>query len=141
MKKIINTSMIYMILALAAGVFYREFTKSTNFTGNTTLSVGHTHFLVLGMFFFLIVALFCKVVPELLEEKMFSRFYILYNISLPFMGGMLIVRGVLQVLAVELSTKINAMISGFSGIAHILITIALVMFFLALKKVFTNSNK
>ena len=57
------------------------------------------------------------------------------------MGGMLIVRGVLQVLAVELSTKINAMISGFSGIAHILITIALVMFFLALKKVFTNSNK
>lgn len=141
MKKIINTSMIYMILALAAGVFYREFTKFTNFTGNTTLSVGHTHFLVLGMFFFLIVALFCKVVPELLEEKMFSRFYILYNISLPFMGGMLIVRGVLQVLAVELSTKINAMISGFSGIAHILITIALVMFFLASKKVFTNSNK
>lgn len=141
MKKMINTSMIYMIIALVAGVFYREFTKFTGFTGQTTLSVGHTHLLILGMFFFLIVALFCKVAPELLEEKMFSRFYVLYNIALPFMGGMLIVRGILQVLATELSKGMDAMISGFAGIAHILITIALVMFFLALKKAFVNSVK
>ena len=42
MKKLINTAMIYMILALVMGVFYREFTKFYQFTGITTLSVTHT---------------------------------------------------------------------------------------------------
>lgn len=53
MKKIINTAMIYLALGLAAGVFYREFTKWNGFTGKTTLGVVHTHLLVLGMLFFL----------------------------------------------------------------------------------------
>lgn len=37
------------------GVFYREFTKVDGFTSFTTLSVVHTHYLMLGMVFFLIV--------------------------------------------------------------------------------------
>ena len=48
MKKLINTSFLYLILALAAGVFYREFTKFNSFTGKTTLAVVHTHLFVLG---------------------------------------------------------------------------------------------
>ena len=43
MKKILNTSMIYFILAAAAGVFYREFTKFNGYTGETALSYVHTH--------------------------------------------------------------------------------------------------
>ena len=39
MKKLINTSFVYFILAMIAGVFYREFTKFYNFTEKTTLSV------------------------------------------------------------------------------------------------------
>lgn len=73
MKKIINTSMIYMILALAAGVFYREFTKSTNFTGNTTLSVGHTHFLVLGMCF---LALKKYLQTQINNRKIYQSTYV-----------------------------------------------------------------
>ncbi len=60
MKKILRTSMIYMILGLSFGVFYREFTKFNNFTEWTQLKVLHTHTLTLGMFFFLILLLFEK---------------------------------------------------------------------------------
>lgn len=63
MKKMINTSVIYAVLALAGGVFYREFTKFHEFTGYTTLSVVHTHYFILGMFMFLILALLEKILP------------------------------------------------------------------------------
>jgi len=49
MKKIFNTSIAYFASAMAAGVFYREFTRFDGFTGVTTLGVVHTHLLVLGM--------------------------------------------------------------------------------------------
>lgn len=140
MKKIINTAMIYLALGLAAGVFYREFTKWNGFTGKTTLGVVHTHLLVLGMLFFLLVALFGRQEPALLEQKMFRRFYILYNIALPFLSCMMIVRGILQVQSVELTKSANAMISGIAGISHILMAAALFMFFIALKKVWVKAE-
>ena len=37
MKKLIHTAMIYSIAAIAAGVFYREFTKFDGYTGETEL--------------------------------------------------------------------------------------------------------
>lgn len=37
MKKIMNTSLIYFVLAMAGGVFYREFTKWNGYTEPTTL--------------------------------------------------------------------------------------------------------
>ena len=45
----INTSFVYLILALISGVFYREFTKFNGFTEKTTLGVVHTHLFVLGV--------------------------------------------------------------------------------------------
>ena len=50
MKKLLNTSMAYMIAALAGGVFYREFTKFNGYAGETALGKVHTHLFVLGMF-------------------------------------------------------------------------------------------
>ena len=81
MKKILNTSMIYFILAAAAGVFYREFTKFNGYTGETALSYVHTHLFVLGMFAFLVIALFGCQKPELFKQSTFKKFFILYNIS------------------------------------------------------------
>ena len=46
MKKLLNTSMAYMIAALAGGVFYREFTKFNGYAGETALGkvpVSYTH--------------------------------------------------------------------------------------------------
>ena len=43
MKRYMNLALVYSILAMAGGVFYREFTKFCGFAGKTTLSVVHTH--------------------------------------------------------------------------------------------------
>ena len=59
-KRYANTTLVYAAIAMAAGVFYREFTKFSGFTGWTTLSVMHTHYFMLGMFFFLILMLLEK---------------------------------------------------------------------------------
>ena len=56
-KRYLNTAILYAILAMIFGVFYREFTKFNHFTGKTNLSVMHTHYFLLGMFFFLFLML------------------------------------------------------------------------------------
>lgn len=57
MKRYINYSIVYAVLALVGGVFYREFTKMNDYAAWTTLSVVHTHYFILGMIFFLILGL------------------------------------------------------------------------------------
>lgn len=136
MKKLINTSFVYFILAMIAGVFYREFTKFYNFTEKTTLSVVHTHLLTLGMFLFLILAALFKDNIKLSDNKKFKRFYIFYNISLPFFAIMFIIRGIFQVLSIELSATINAIISGFAGISHIFMLVSFILLFISLKEIF-----
>lgn len=133
MKKSINTSIVYFVLALCAGVFYREFKKFNGFTGVTTLSVIHTHLFILGMFFFLIFALFQKNFPKIKDNTKVNKFYILYNVSLILFTLTLFVRGIVQVLDFHLSSALNASLSGIAGISHILITISLIMFFMILK--------
>ena len=49
MKKYLNISFIYAIAAMAGGVFYREFTKFSGYTGVTALSKVHPHLFLLGM--------------------------------------------------------------------------------------------
>ena len=58
MKRHIKFALIYAILAMVFGVFYREFTKAYDFIGDTALSKIHTHLFLLGMVMFLLVALF-----------------------------------------------------------------------------------
>lgn len=135
MKKLINTSFVYFILAMIAGVFYREFTKFYNFAEKTTLSFVHTHLLTLGMFLFLILAALLKDNIKLLDNKKFKRFYIFYNISLPFFVVMFIIRGIFQVLSIELSATTNAIISGFAGISHIFMLISFILLFISLKDI------
>ena len=141
MKKILNTAMVYFALASAAGVFYREFTKWNGYTGITVLGYVHTHLFVLGMILFLVITLFCKQEPALSKDKRFRSFYILYNIALPFMACVMLVRGIMQVRNVDLTKSVDAMISGFAGISHILLTVSLGLFFAALKKNLTAGNQ
>lgn len=129
MKKMVKTSMFYFAAALIAGVFYREFTKFNQFSGRTALSLLHTHLFVLGMFLFLILAIFCSIMPQILESKKMKKFYVLMNISLPLFVFTLLVRGVAQVLEIDLSSALNASLSGIAGMTHILLTISLGLFF------------
>lgn len=134
MKKIINLSGLYGLLALASGVFYREFTKFNSFTGKTVLSVTHVHLMTLGCLMFLIIGLFISN-TDLNEKKHFKKFMIVYNIGLPLMTFTLYVRGILQVLDIPLSKALNASISGVAGISHVLLAIAFVMLYLSLKDI------
>ncbi|WP_050637858.1 DUF2871 domain-containing protein [Candidatus Stoquefichus sp. SB1] len=134
MKKLLKVSFIYVILALVGGVFYREFTKWNGFTGITSLADIHVHLMVLGVFMFMILALFAQR-TKLIEAKKFSLFMILYNVGLGLTVIMMLIRGVTQVLATNLSTGFNAAISGMAGIGHILLGIGIVLLMMILLKV------
>ena len=132
MKRYVNTALLYAILAMVGGVFYREFTKFNGFTAKTTLSVVHTHYFLLGMVFFLML---------LVLEKNFSftgpktgRVLALYHVGLNLTAVMLVVRGVFQVLGTTLSSGMSAAISGVAGIGHILLGVSLVLLLVQIKR-------
>ena len=132
MKKYVNLTLVYAILAMAGVVFYREFTKFNDFTGRTALGVVHTHYFMLGMVFFLLL---------LLLEKNFSftaaktgRVLAIYQIGLNLTAVMFVIRGVVQVLGMELSSGMDAAISGMAGIGHILLGVSLILLLVQIKR-------
>ncbi len=132
MKRYMNSALLYAVLAMVGGVFYREFTKFQGFSGKTTLSVVHTHYFVLGMVFFLLL---------LLLEKNFSftnaktgRILAVYHVGLNLTAVMFVVRGVTQVLSTALASGMDAAISGIAGIGHILLGVSAVLLLLQVKK-------
>ena len=133
MKKLINTALIYAILGLCGGVFYREFTKFNGFEGETSLSFVHLHLLVLGMLFFLILTLFEKQF-SLTKHKKFKLFYLLYNIGLSVTVVTFMARGIIQTLTLEISSAVSASISGIAGIGHAILGIAIILLLVILKK-------
>ena len=137
MKKYLNISLIYAIAAMAGGVFYREFTKLNGYTGVTALGKVHTHLFLLGMLVFLVVALYAAH-KDLRKLKMFRVFLWTYNIGGPLTAAMLLVRGVTQVLGLNLSSAVNASISGIAGIGHVLTGVGIVLLLLSFKKLAKN---
>lgn len=132
MKRYMNNALLYSVLAMVGGVFYREFTKFNGFTAKTTLSVVHTHYFLLGMVVFLLL---------LLLEKSFSftgpktgKVLAAYHAGLNLTAVMFVVRGVAQVLGTPLSSGMSAAISGMAGIGHILLGVSLVMLLLQIKR-------
>lgn len=133
MKQYLNWSIFYAFAGLAAGVFYREFTKINQFTNISTLGKVHGHLLLLGMVMFLIVALFSTKF-DLEQAKHFSLFMILYNGGLILSAIMMIIRGILQVKAIALSVMANGMISGIAGLGHMAMGIGLLIVLFILRK-------
>lgn len=133
MKHYLNSALIYTVVGLSSGVFYREFTKIMDYTERTRLSLLHGHYISLGLFFFLFL---------LVLEKQFSwsqrpktkGFVTLYHVGLNISGVGFLIRGVTEVLGTEMSSTLDASISGISGIGHIALAVALVMILLRIKK-------
>ncbi|MGN0178127.1 MAG: DUF2871 domain-containing protein [Monoglobaceae bacterium] len=139
MKKYINISLAYAIAAMAAGVFYREFTKWNGFSGVTALSKVHGHLFMLGTAVFLAAALF-SAHRDLKEQKTFRVFLWIYNIGVPLTAAMLLVRGIIQVLNISLSSGASAAVSGIAGIGHILTGVGIILFLISLKKTSKNGR-
>lgn len=132
MKRYMNSALLYAILAMAGGVFYREFTKFNGFTARTTLSVVHTHYFLLGLVFFLLLVVLEKNLSFTGAKT--GRVLMIYHIGLNLTAVMLAVRGVTQVLGLTLSSGMDAAISGIAGIGHILLGVSLVLLLLQIKR-------
>lgn len=117
-----------------AAYFTANLPSGTPFTGATALGKVHTHLFILGMFLFLIVALFAGRGDGLEHYKSFRAFLYLYNVGLPLTAVMMVARGIPQVLALPLSKGMDAAISGIAGIGHILLGTGVVLLLLSLKK-------
>lgn len=137
MKKYLNISIIYLILALIGGVFFREFTKFNDFTGNTYLSIVHTHYFILGFLVFIILLLLEKNFN--ITNKRTNIVLITYQIGLNLTIIMFIVRGILQVVNPNLTNEINSMISGIAGVGHIILGISLVWLIIEIRKVIVKA--
>ena len=128
MKKYFNLATIYLVLGLAMGVFYREFTKVNGFEGKTVLSVVHTHALTLGFMFFILVLLLVKNF-KISESKGFKGWCVLYNVSLIYLLITLTARGILQVLGNDF-----AGLNHIAGLGHVLLSVALIWFVVIVNK-------
>ena len=132
MKRYLNMALLYAVFAMAGGVFYREFTKFNGFTAATTFSVVHTHYFLLGMVFFLLLSLLERSNP--FSNTKTRRVLAVYHIGLNLTNVMLAVRGVTQVLALPLSSGMDAAISGVAGIGHILLGVSMVLLLVQIRR-------
>lgn len=126
-KRLMNASIVYGVLGLMGGVFYREFTKLNGFT---TLSVVRTHYLMLGMVLFLLLVLFEKNF-HFVDNKVL-KYLLFYHIGLNLTVVMLVVRGVLHVLSLEVLSVV------LSGIAHLILGISMVLVLILIRNCINN---
>lgn len=132
-KRYANLSLVYAIVAMIFGVFYREFTKFSGFTGGTNLSVIHTHYFMLGMVFFLLLLLLEKNF-RFSDQKGMGKILLCYQVGLNITGLGFLIRGLTQVWNTELSSGIDAALSGFAGLGHIILGVSLLLILLRIKK-------
>lgn len=131
-KKYANLALVYAVAAMVFGVFYREFTKFQGFEGKTALSVMHTHYFMLGMFFFLILMLLEKSFA--FSDKRSKITVIIYQVGLNITGAAFLARGILQITMPELSRGLDASISGVAGIGHIIMGGCIIHFLIKIRK-------
>lgn len=131
MKRLINASIVYGVLTLVGGVFYREFTKLNGFTGFTTLSVVYTHYLMLGMVFFLMLVL-SENNFHFIDNKV-RKYLLFYHIGLNLTAVMLVIRGVVQVLSLDASIAV------LIGIAHLILGISMVLVLISIRNCIKDS--
>ncbi|MGW6427401.1 DUF2871 domain-containing protein [Nocardia sp. NPDC055053] len=137
MKQLLLAAQIYTMVGLISGLFYRELTKSHDFTGDTELSVVHTHLFALGTLFLLIVLALEKQF-ELSKSETFRWFFWVYNVGLTWTVTVMTIIGSRTVLGNGESKFLAIM----AGVGHITITAGFVLFFVCLRPaVLASSDK
>ncbi len=126
-----------MVVGVLSGFFYRAYTKGKTFEGATQLSVVHTHLLTLG-FIVLLIVLILEKLFALSRSRLFSWFFWTYNAGLVLTAGIMVVHGILQV---DGTTDVSAAVPGIAGLGHILLTVGMVLLFLALRTRLFGTNE
>ena len=128
MRRILYAFLIYTILGLLSGFYYRELTLAYDFTGETQLVVVHTHTLILGMFMHLIMLPLNKVF-KLSSYYLFNWFFIVYNLGVLSTVGMMFTKGTFQVIG----KTVPESFAGFAGIGHTILTAGFILLFFLLR--------
>ena len=138
MRRLFTAAFASMLVGVASGLFYREFTKINDFPEGqaTQLGLVHTHLLVLGFVVLLIVLLLEKAFA-LSDSRIICWFFWTYNAGLVLTSAMMVWHGCLTVLGLE-SSK---MIAGIAGMGHILLSAGMVMLFLMLRTRITAAER
>ena len=131
MNRLMNASIVYGVIGLMGGVFYREFTKLNGFTSFTTLSVVHTYYLMLGMVFFLLLVVVEKNF-HFVDNKVL-KYLLFYHIGLNLTVVMLTIRGVVQVLSLDVSSAV------LSGIGHLILGISMILVLISIRNCVKDS--
>lgn len=128
-KRILYAFMVYTSLGLVSGFLYRELTVHFNYTGETQMSVMHTHLLTLGMFMFLMLIPIEKLF-KISSYYLFNWFYIVYNVGVVVTIGMQFTKGYMQIAGQSISPSI----AGFAGMGHVIITAGFILLFILLRQ-------
>ena len=131
-KRYANMALVYAVVAMVCGVFYREYTKFSHFSGGTNLSVMHTHYFLLGMVFFFLLMTAEKGFG--FSNRNTGKILLIYHIGLNVTGLGFLMRGLNQVWGTELISAMDASISGISGIGHVLTGVCLILVLLQVRK-------
>ena len=137
MRRLLYAFLVYMIIGLVSGFYYRELTKAHDFTGDTQLALVHTHTLILGMFMFLILLPLEKVF-KLSSYYLFNWFFIVYHLGVIVTMGMMTYKGTLQVIGAKYSPEALA---GFAGIGHTGMLAGLLLLFFLLRQAIITEPK
>ncbi len=106
--------------------------RKSQWLNDTNLSVMHTHYFLLGMFFFFVLMLTEKVFS--FSDQKTGRLLAVYQLGLNITGLGFLLRGLTQVWGTELSRRLDASISGIAGIGHILTGVCIILLLLKIKK-------
>ncbi len=114
-----------LIMGLAGGVFYREFTKFYNFTEPNHLGKIHVHTLVLGFIVMLLIYTFVKQFEDEFNMKLKKPIYV-FELGIVFTVINMMVIGIYEVVSQGQETISRPAIDGMSGIGHIILAVGLV---------------
>lgn len=135
-QNILKLSIVFAILGLMGGVFYREFSKAFNYTATTYLNFVHLHLLVLGFIFYLVLFSICK--NE--DASKLKLPLIIYNIGLGWTATSFMVRGIYTITSNGYAPFKDAALSGISGLGHIMLGVGLIWTLIYLLKNVTNKE-
>lgn len=120
-KDIMEFAVAYLFSGILAGAVYRELGKI--YTLDVKMAFVHTHLIVLG---FAVSAIFYLLVKRLdLANKTVEKFYKIYNYGIFLSFSTMFLHGLVD--NNELLNSVKMTMVGFSGIGHILITLAVIV--------------
>lgn len=128
MKRIFPYVIIFTIIGLSLGIYYRELTKFMNFYDTvgqkTMLSVAHTHTLVLGAMIPLLLGLMLHQTNKDISDIKIPWYLYIIGVSLTII--MIVTRGSIEVYNLSLTKGLDASISGLAGLGHTMLGVGLV---------------